>query len=45
MFEEIGVDTGINLPGVCDVVGMLESLLDRQLPGRMNRVLKAISTR
>lgn len=45
MFEEVGVNTGINLPGVCDVVEMLESLLDRQLPGRMNRVLKAISIR
>jgi hydroxymethylglutaryl-CoA lyase len=41
MFEAIGVRTGIEIQKVCLVVDLLESLLGRQLPGRMNRILKA----
>ena len=45
MFEGIGVKTGIDLNRLCAVVDMLESLLDRELPGRMNRVVKAARDR
>ncbi|MBW1802239.1 MAG: hydroxymethylglutaryl-CoA lyase, partial [Deltaproteobacteria bacterium] len=41
MFEEIGVKTGIDLKKLCAVVDVLESLLGRELPGRLNRVIKA----
>ncbi|UCF31580.1 MAG: hydroxymethylglutaryl-CoA lyase [bacterium] len=39
MFESMGIATGIDLEGVCRVVGMLEEKLGRSLPGRMSRVL------
>jgi len=45
MFEEIGAKTGIDLKKLCATVDFLESLLERQLPGRMNRVLKAAQSR
>jgi len=41
MFEAIGLDTGIDLQRMGKVVEELESILGRQLPGRMTRVLKA----
>ena len=41
MFEAIGVKTGIDLQKLCTVVNILESILDRQLPGRMTRVMNA----
>lgn len=39
LFESMGVNTGINLPILCDAVSFLETTLGRQLPGRMKRVL------
>jgi len=39
LFREMGVDTGIDLAGLCRAVNYFETLLDRQLPGRMCRVL------
>jgi hydroxymethylglutaryl-CoA lyase len=41
MFESMGIETGVDLGGMTRVVGELELLLGRQLPGRMTRVLKA----
>jgi len=41
MFEAIGLDTGIDLQRMGNVVEELESILGRQLPGRITRVLKA----
>lgn len=41
MFESMGIATGIDLRNMGQVVDRLESFLGRQLPGRMNRVLKA----
>ena len=42
MFEAMGVNTGIDLQRICNVVSELESILGRQLPGRMTHVLKAM---
>jgi len=39
MFESIGVSTGIDLAKVVEAVRFLEKTLNRQLPGRMKRVL------
>lgn len=39
MFHAMGVETGIDIAALCRTVERLESLLDRQLPGRMLRVL------
>jgi hydroxymethylglutaryl-CoA lyase len=41
MFETMGVSTGIALPQICGIVEKMEPLINRQLPGRMARVLKA----
>jgi hydroxymethylglutaryl-CoA lyase len=41
LFEQIGAPTGINLRELCKVVDKYEELLDRELPGRMNRVIKS----
>jgi hydroxymethylglutaryl-CoA lyase len=41
MFEAIGVKTGIDIEKLCRVVDVLESLLERPMPGKMNRVIKA----
>lgn len=41
LFEQIGVSTGIDLQALCKVVDKYEELLGRQLPGRMNRVIKS----
>lgn len=40
MFEEMGIATGVNLRQVCQAVAYLENALDRNLPGRMKRVLE-----
>ncbi len=39
LFHTMGIDTGIDLDGVCQAVARLESALQRLLPGRMKRVL------
>jgi hydroxymethylglutaryl-CoA lyase len=39
LFEQIGVETGIDLKAFCKVVDRYEALLGRSLPGRMNRVI------
>lgn len=39
LFQGMGVDTGIDLSRFCRVVERFETLLERQLPGRMTRVL------
>jgi hydroxymethylglutaryl-CoA lyase len=39
MFESMGLPTGIAIEKLCDAVAYLESKLERQLPGRMKRVL------
>jgi len=43
LFEQIGVETGIDLKALCTVVDRYEELLGRSLPGRMNRVIKSQS--
>lgn len=43
LFERIGVDTGVNLAGLCQVVAQLENLLGRELPGKMCRVLRGLN--
>lgn len=44
LFEQIGVETGIDLKALCKVVDRYEELLERSLPGRMNRVIKSQET-
>jgi len=39
MFESMGIATGITIEKLCETVAFLENKLDRQLPGRMKRVL------
>lgn len=39
MFESMGIATGIDLTTLCEAVAYLETTLERQLPGRMRRVL------
>ncbi|MBV5318760.1 MAG: hypothetical protein JZU50_13250 [Desulfobulbaceae bacterium] len=39
LFHGMGLETGIDLVGLCRVVDYYETLLARKLPGRMNRVL------
>lgn len=41
LFEQIGVETGVDLKALCKVVDHYEALLGRRLPGRMNRVIKS----
>jgi hydroxymethylglutaryl-CoA lyase len=41
LFNQIGVDTGIELNMLCRVVDEYEELLSRRLPGRMTRVIKS----
>jgi hydroxymethylglutaryl-CoA lyase len=41
LFEQIGVETGIDLKALCKAVDRYEELLGRSLPGRMNRVIKS----
>jgi hydroxymethylglutaryl-CoA lyase len=41
LFEQIGVETGIDLKALCKVVDRYEELLGRSLPGRMSRVIKS----
>lgn len=40
LFESMGVDTGIDLKKIVEAVSFLETTLNRQLPGRMSRVLR-----
>jgi hydroxymethylglutaryl-CoA lyase len=40
LFESMGVDTGIDLKKISEVGFLYETMLDRQLPARMGRVLK-----
>ncbi len=39
MFDSLGVKTGIDVKALCDTVGLLETLLDRKLSGRMKTVI------
>jgi len=39
MFESMGIQTGIDLTRICEAAAYLESVLERRLPGRMQRVL------
>ncbi len=41
LFEEMGIDTGIDIPTLCEAVEAYESILGRDLPGRMCRVHRA----
>jgi hydroxymethylglutaryl-CoA lyase len=41
LFEQIGVQTGINLKALCKVADRYEEILGRILPGRMSRVIKS----
>ncbi len=41
LFHGMGLETGIDLAGLCRVVEYYENLLERELPGRMNRVLRS----
>lgn len=41
LFSALGVNTGIDLPAICDSVSQLEALLGRTLPGRMKTVIAA----
>lgn len=45
MFEAIGVATGIDMAKLCEATAFLENKLERQLPGRMKRVLEYRSGR
>lgn len=42
LFNQMGVDTGIDLEALCRVVRKYETLLGRPLPGKMCRVLKTM---
>jgi hydroxymethylglutaryl-CoA lyase len=41
LFESMGVPTGISLAGIAEVVEHLETVLERPLPGRLARVVRA----
>ena len=41
-FHGMGVETGIDLAALCRVVDYYETLLERKLPGKMNRVLHSL---
>ncbi|KIX13078.1 hydroxymethylglutaryl-CoA lyase [Dethiosulfatarculus sandiegensis] len=43
LFEQMGINTGINLDILCNMVQRLKSLLGRDLPGRMCHVLKTLN--
>jgi len=40
LFEEMGITTGIDLQKISKVHDYYKELLDRELPGRMSKVLK-----
>lgn len=42
LFHGMGIETGVDLAALCRVVDYYETLLERKLPGRMNRVLHAV---
>jgi len=39
LFESMGIPTGIAIEKICEAAAFLENKLERQLPGRMKRVL------
>jgi hydroxymethylglutaryl-CoA lyase len=39
LFEQMGIETGISLPALCEAVSFLETRLGRKLPGHMKQVL------
>jgi hydroxymethylglutaryl-CoA lyase len=41
LFQQIGVNTSIDLDALCKVVDQYEELFGRSLPGRMNRIIKS----
>lgn len=41
MFNSIGVNTGIDIDKICATVSLLESILERKLPGRMKTVMNS----
>ena len=41
LFDQMGIETGVNLQALCREVAQLEILLGRELPGKMCRVLRA----
>ena len=43
MFSSMGINTGVDLQEVCATVRLLESALERKLPGRMNTVIDSES--
>lgn len=45
MFESMGISTGIDLQEICEAVAFLETTLEKNLPGRMKRVLTNKETR
>lgn len=45
LLHGMGIETGIDLAALCRVVDYYETLLERPLPGRMNRVLQSRLTR
>jgi len=40
LFHTMGINTGIDIDGICRAVARLETALQRPLPGRMKRVLE-----
>jgi len=42
LFHGLGIETGVDLDALCRVVDYYETLLERKLPGRMNRVLHSL---
>lgn len=44
MLESMGIDTGIDLEKLCDVIDFYETRLERRLPGRMKNVLRSQSS-
>jgi hydroxymethylglutaryl-CoA lyase len=41
LFEQMGIDTGVDLQAACRVAWQYESLLGKTLPGKMSQVLKS----
>lgn len=39
LFHSLGIETGIDLEALCQVVDYYEALLERKLPGKMNKVI------
>lgn len=43
MFSSLGIETGIDIPSICNIVNDLEKYLERSLPGKMKKVLSSQS--